>query len=241
MPEEQKPEFEEELVQVENDDRIKLSDVLSAILEFNADPHNEEKYDRVQELMNSIVVRERLTLMEKDVALVAVLNRIPEEAKNDAATAAVTLELAKYFDALLKYAVNLKIDVPYSALDIAVYDALEAFGFGDYMRRFCEKDYAKLCGMIDNSLDFRNIDKIVRIAALFSDENMKEFKETVAALKTELTPERLAQMKALVAAGDPAWEALRGTMMESAVENAMMQDTQTLNEEPAPETPKGGK
>lgn len=231
MPKEKQLDTKEEKVVEEEDDRIKLTELLSAILEFHGDSTNEEKYDRVQNMIESITVRERLTIMEKELALVEILNALPEEDKGDAASETIDLELGRYFHGLLKYATNLNIDLNYSLLDIAVYDALEAFGLGDYLRKYCGKDYSALCGLVNDALNFRNIDKIVGIAALFSDENMKSFKETVNSLKTELTPERLAQMKAIVAEGDPAWTALKETVTEQAVENALVMDTQKLEEE----------
>lgn len=225
------PEQENKAVVGEIDDgRIRLTSILSAALEFNAEPQNEEKYDAVQTLIQSIIVRERLTLLEKEMALVEILNAIPEDGKDDAAVATIGLELARYFHGLLKYATNLRIDVDATMLDASVYDVLEAFGLGEYLRNFCRSDFDVLCGLVNDALNFRNIDKIVGISALFSEENMKSFQETVTALKTELTPERLAQMKAIVTEGDPAWSALRETVAEKAVENAMVADAQLLTE-----------
>lgn len=214
-----------------NDGNVRLTEILAAILDFNANPTDEEKYDKVQSLIEGIIVRERLTLMEKELSLVEILNSIPEDSKGDAASEVVNLEIGRYFYGLLKYATNLTIDINGALLDIAVYDALEAFGFGEYLRRFCGKDYKILCGLVNDALNFRNIEKIVGISALFSEENMKSFKETVESLRTELTPERLAQIKSVVAEGDPAWIALKETVTEAAVENALASDVGKLKEE----------
>lgn len=232
--EEKKVEAEEaqaETPAIDENGNVRLSGILIAALRFNRDPQDQGLCEAVQELINAIVVRERLTLMEKTVALVEIMNAIPEDAKDDAVDAAISLELARYFHGLFKYAANLNVDLNLSLLDTSVYDVLEAFGFSEYLLRFCAKDYEVLKDFVNDALNFRNIDKIVRVAALFSDENMKSFKETVQALKTELTPEKIAQMKALVAEGDPAWQALKETVTDAAVENALLQDVAALEGE----------
>ena len=214
-----------------DDGNVKLTQILAAALEFHADPQNERKYDRVNDLINAIVVRERLPLMEKDVALAEMLAAIPDEDKDDVASAAIHLELARYFLGLCRYAVNFKIDLNYALLDAAVYDVLEAFGFGAYLKRFCGADYNALCGMLGDAINFRHIDRIVGMASLLTEENLKTFKDAVASLNKELTPERLAQMKAFIAEGDPAWQALKETVTETVVENALLEDLRALSSE----------
>lgn len=231
LPEEKKIAAEEtEAAEEEKDDgKIKLTEILAAALDFNAHPQDEEKYDHVNELVNAISVRERMPLMEKDIALAEMLAALPADAKEDAALGAVHMELVRYFFGLLKYAVNLKIDVNYALLDASVYDVLEAFGVGAHIRKFCGEDYANLCLLLNDAINFRHIDRIVEMSALFSDENMEAFKTAVLALKTELTPEKLAQMKAFIAEGDPAWQALKETVTDTAVENALLQEIRELN------------
>lgn len=209
---------------------IKLSEIIFAIVEFNGDPQNEEKYNKIVNYINAISVRERIPIREKNIILAEILTAIPADDKDDAAELAIRLELARYFFGLMKYATNLRVDISTVLLDSSVYDSLEVFGLSSRLKKFCGEDYASLCALLQDTINFRHINEIVSMASLFSEENMKDLKETVVALKTELTPEKLAQMKAIVTEGDPAWTALRETVAEKAVENALMTDVQLLAE-----------
>ena len=56
------------------------------------------------------------------------------------------------------------------------------------------RDYARFEHMVDNALNFSNIDKILTFSSNFDPENIQKFVDTVADLKDQLTGEKLKQM-----------------------------------------------
>ena len=190
---------------------ILLSDILEKCLDFRQEPA-EEKYKEIEAMIAKIDVRERLTLAEKGLAVMNVLNSIKDN--SNALECAFELESGLFFKGTLSYTVNLKIDIPASLMNIETYDLLITFGLEDRILSFCGADYARMRKMLDDAVNFSNLFKLVDSTKLISGENIAELQITLQGLKDMLTLDKIRELKGVMVETEPAWTELKNTIGE---------------------------
>jgi len=199
-------------------EHIKLSDIIHACLDFKLNP-SEEAEEEINRYINQLEVKTYLPLTNKEFATICILGCIPEKA--DAGEAALNIEAGKVFYGILQYVVNLDIDISYGLIAPAMIDALYEFGVIDYILDFCEKDIERLWKMLDEILTFANIQKIVEIPNLMSDEKLEEVAKAIKDFRTELTPEMLERLKTISTNVSDEFQTLKETVA-TTVHDAVM-------------------
>jgi hypothetical protein len=192
---------------------ILLSDILEKCLDFRQNP-TEETYAEIAGMIAKIDVRERLTLAEKGFAVMSVLDAV--KSNSNALECAFELESGFFFKGTLSYALNLKIDIPATLMNIETYDLLITFGLEDRILNFCSVDHARLRKMLDDAVNFSNIFKLVDSTKLISGENIAELKTTLNTLKDTLTLDKIKELKGLMVETEPVWTELKKTIGEEA-------------------------
>lgn len=204
------------------EEKIKLSEIVYLGLQLRNEP-SEETLKRVNEILNALQVASYKKMSDKYVALIDVITMMAsDEGGLSLANLTVDLECAKIEYGLLPYILNLEDDIK-GQVDVVVCDILYELGFIDAILGHVEiaRDYARFEHMVDNALNFSNIDKILTFSSNFDPENIQKFVDTVADLKDQLTGEKLKQMADISLAGSPDWEVFQKTVAEQIVENIL--------------------
>jgi hypothetical protein len=220
-----------------NDGKIKLSGLISTLAAFEANPMGdaEKAYNNLLAKLNITPYR-RLT--DKAASAIQILNSITADNTLDYV---IDIACAEFAYGLLPYIVNLEDDLTgkiladkdgkplldggkkaaLSLIDPALYDLADRIGFTDYVRSHCEADYAELCHMVDRALNWRDVDKMVKLADDVSPEKMDETIKAIRAFKGSLSPEELKSMAQIASAADPAWLATKAAVADASAEAAM--------------------
>lgn len=206
-----------------------LMDLLQKCLDFRDSPQNEELYKEIESMVMAINFRERLTLAEKAVVAMTTLNSV-ESLDLNPVECAFQIETALFFNGLCLYMTNITNDLPLSLQTMEVYDVLVTFGVEDRALEFCGADYQRLRRMVEESFNFSNIFRLVKAAKDISPEGIEKLREVLTGFQKELTPERIRELRTLIVDADPTWKALKETIGEEAVSNAMLANSQHLKE-----------
>lgn len=217
-------------------EKIKLSDIIMAYLDFKEKP-SEQTEKGMTGYRQYLQIREYLPLLDKQVAMALILDKVLPQEK-DAVATQMNLEIATTVYGLLGYAVNLENDLGYEALlNSAIYDALYESGFVDYLLQYCGADYARLKDMIAGACNFSNIFKITEVAALMSPENLNEFIKVTKELDLAISSDKVKELARIYEASDPDKAALVEAFRAAAVNKVMTKVTKATDEPVAPAVP----
>lgn len=208
-------------------DKISLMEIIQKCLDFREAPWNEELYKDIEATIARIDVRERLSLAEKAVVAMTVVGKVDSKDFNPV-ECAFQIETELFFHGLCLYMTNLDSDIPQALQTMEVYDLLATFGLEDRALQFCGKDFQRLRHMIEESVNFSNIFRLVETASSFSPEGVDKLKGVLEGLKTELTSEKIRELRGLLVEADPAWKALRETLGEEAAGARLVSDVAAM-------------
>ena len=197
--------------------KIKLSEILKAYINFKDHP-DEEHWKKVSELISELKIREYLPLLDKQLALTIILNKIEYQDK-DAVATQMNLEIAKVIYGLLAYCINLENDLGFEALlNGFVVDSLYNCGLVGSILDICEKDYTLLCDMVQSTINFSNIFRITETMTLFSPEKLEELKQTTEELRQiTLSSDKIDKLVKIFEANDPKTMALMEALEASSL------------------------
>lgn len=207
------------------EDKIKLSEILKSYIAFKDDPSNEEKYKNLTAYQDKLQVREYLPMLDKQLVLTLMLTKIENQDK-DAVATQMNLEILKIIYGLMAYCINLENDLGFEALlNSFVVDALYASGIVGYILDFCESDYKLLCDMVQGTINFSNLFRIVDTMSLFSEEKLEELRKTTEDLrKLTLSSDKIDKLVKIFELNDPrtmaTLEAMEAAAVASAIHNA---------------------
>ena len=210
----------------ENEEKIKLSDILEKCLEFRQNP-TEDAFKEAGKIIAMVDVRERLSLAEKGLSLISMLEGVKDN--DNPIECAFDLTAGFFFKGLLSYATNLLIDIPQTMMNIETYDLLVALGFEDHMLKYCEKDVRALRKMLDDAVNFSNLYRLVNVSKLISPEGVAELDKVIRDLKETLSIEKIRELKGLLVESDPAWSALKESVGEDIVFAKTVDDVAKLD------------
>lgn len=199
--------------------KIKLSDLLGTCLEFKQKPtvENEKK---IHTLISQFQIATYIPLKQKEIILIIILNNCTTK-DLDAVTTEMNLVVAKTIYGMLSYVVNLENDLEFAAFDAGAIDLLYEMEIIDNVLKFCSADYNRLEKMIEETMNFSNLVRLANLANLMAPENIDKFTQTILDMKTELTPERLDNLKSLASSGSPEWAALKETVVDEVLGRVM--------------------
>ena len=223
--------------------KIKLTSLLEACLDFTRDPSPANEL-KVAEIANLFAYREYIPLIEKQIQVAAIIGGIPGD-EYDALVCENWLVMGKVIHGILPYVVNLENDLDKGAMTPAVVDLLYNMNIVDSILEHCEKDYKRLEKMVDDTMNFTNLFRLVQSVELLDPSKLDEFMKELREMKQELTPEMLANLKSLAVSASPEFAALKEAVADEAIGKAMegdfnfatkpVEDKQEPKEEQKPE------
>lgn len=211
---------------------IKLTEVLTAILDFKKEP-SEEKDEKIRGYMQKLQIIPYLSMNRKMVCAAIITANI-FNVERDAAESAEHLTIAETMYGMLEYCVNLENDLESYIVDEVIYDALYEFGFMDYVFKYCGADFKRLCDLVDKMINFTNIYKIVETADYFKSDNIDALTKQLEAARKELTPEMLSDMKSILNGQSPEWKALKESVGDEALGKVLDKDIDSLTKTSVP-------
>lgn len=206
------------------EEKLKISDYLILCCEFEEDPSNEQKQQKIVEFLSKIVVKEYIPLKEKNIIMIHILSSLKKD--YDAAGVSAMLEMFKIEHALLSYGVNIENDFGVFASLYHAYDMIMQYGLYDILYKSCGKDYKYLCNMIDSALNISNIYRLLETAELFNEENYNEWLASMREMQDVLKIEDIKSLIALTQSYTPEEEEMLKIMRQEALErvNSEMRD-----------------
>lgn len=206
--------------------KIKLTDLLGVCLDFTRDPSTKNSV-KLTEMSAKLECREYLPVENKRLALILILNTVKSET-NDPVDLEVALYVGKIVYGLMAYVVNLENDLMGAALQPEIVDLLFETGIAGEVLSKCEADYNRLCEMVQGSLNFSNIFKIVQVTELYDNESLDKLVEEIKNTKKEFTPEMLQNLKDIVKESSTEFQTIKEGLIESTLDKIMDADFDTL-------------
>lgn len=204
---------------MEEKEYLKLSDLLDLITKFREEP-SEEKMGEIKKFVEQFQVKEYMPLEQKRVCAEVVVYQL-NKTKGSSVDIQTELIARSAIFGLLLYVVNLVNDVAEKIKLTEVYDALSEFGIIDYILDFCYNDYCRFEKIVSGAINFSNILGMMEIIKEIEPANIEELIKTVNDFKTELTTEKIKDLKSILNGTSPEWEEFRKEMEGEALSVAL--------------------
>lgn len=201
-------------------EQLLLSDYLIACINFEKDP-KEENEKVIQDFLNKLSIKGYIGHKEKEMNMMTTLTTLPEE--YDAVATAGQYNISKIVYGLFPYATNLINDVSLATLTFYAVDCFYNYGLVDAILQYCEKDYRRWEKMVDDSLRFDGIFKMLSTLSLLDSTEYDKWMEMMKDLKQEFTPEMMKALSNLAVEGSGSIEDLKKEIAEAALEHAQEQ------------------
>lgn len=214
----------------DKDGNFLLSGILNLCAEFYYN-NDKESYNKIQEIKKQLQIKPYLSLADKGKLVVPILAQAKIVDENEVIMA-IHIEVGKVIIGLLDgYCVNLINDLDLTSLQLNIVDLLYQTDLIDYILKFCEKDYNRLCDLVDRSLNFSHIFNILNAFDLLDPKNMDEFNKNIEAINTKITPENVEFLKALLKKGNKDFDHMLDDITTATVDNVLHGDKKEKNEE----------
>ena len=200
-------------------EKIKLTELLEACLDFKKEPTPKNEL-AIKTIVNRFVIKEYLPMNEKFVQIALILNTVTSD-ELDPLEAETWLSIGKIVYGILAYVDNLENDLNRLSLSGAIVDLLYEMGVIDGVLSHCEKDYLRMEKMLEETINFTNIFRIVETTSMLDSASIDNFVKEIHSFKNDLTPETLEKLKSIVNASDPAFQSLKEILVDQALSKAM--------------------
>lgn len=192
-----------------------IHEVLAAAAEWAQNPENADAAEVLENIKNSLVIKDYMPLKQKELCLNKMLMDIYIE-KDNADAFSIGTETAMLFDCLLGYVVNLDQDIDTLFKDVEFYDLLYISGIADYILGFCQIDYNRLEKMAERMISYDNLKNLVEVIDMASPDTVKELTEEFKKFRTDTKPDMLKHLSDIMAGNDPLLTRTKKTMEDGA-------------------------
>lgn len=208
-------------------EQLLLSDYLIACINFEKDP-KEENEKVIHDFLNKLVIKGYMSHKDKEMNMMSVLTTIPEE--YDAVATAGQYGISKLVYGLLPYATNLVNDIQLPALTFYAIDCFYTYGLVDTITKYCGADYNRWEKMVDDSIRFDGVYKMLNTLALLDSAEYDKWVKTMKEMKQEFTPEMIKAISTLATDGAGSIEQIKESLSEAALEHANNELKDKLNQ-----------
>lgn len=198
-------------------EQLLLSEYLIACINFEKDP-SEDNEKVIHDFLNKLVIKGYMNHKDKEMNMMTVLSTIPEE--YDAVATAGQYTISKLVYGLLPYATNLSNDIQLPTLTFYAIDCFYTYGLVDTIMKYCSIDYNRWEKMVDDSIRFDGVYKMINTLALLDSAEYDKWIKTMKDMKQEFTPEMIKAVSALATEGTGGIEKIKESLSEAALEHA---------------------
>lgn len=192
-----------------------IHEVLAAAAEWAQNPENADAAEVLENIKNSLVIKDYMPLKQKELCLNKMLMDIYVE-KDSVDSFSIGTEISMLFDCLLGYVVNLNQDIDTLFKDTEFYDLLYISGIVDYILGFCQTDYNRLEKMVEKMISYDNLKDLMETIDMASPDTVKELTEEFKRFRTDTKPDMLKHLGDIMAANDPLLTRTKKTMEDGA-------------------------
>ncbi len=201
---------------------IDIVKVLETCADFLTEPTNKEYESAFNELKSNIVIRQYLSVSEKEMVLQKTILDI-KQSDESPFSYVINTEISLTFNALLAYT-NIDSEILDAAKDPQFYDLLWQSGLCDYILQYCQRDYDRLCDMVFHMLSYENLFVLVDELKGLNSEDIARLTDEFKMFRLETKPESLIALGNIAASSDPLLTTIKASV-ESAAYDAISQDS----------------
>lgn len=158
---------------------IKLEDVINTCLSY----HNQEiTREEFQEFMNKIYIKKYLPISTKSLLINYILLSDDFLGIIEESVLSIEIELKKFYRIMLAYT-NISTENSDNLMTMTNYDLLMMY-LGDIIEDFCKNDYNRTISMLENTINFANINNLMEQKSLILTDSKDINDELKEAFKT---------------------------------------------------------
>lgn len=202
------------LIQTEQNSKLKIEEILLAAAEFLQNPNDEEKINAFEEIKRNTTVRAFLPIAAKMIILerlIRDINLFPDEIYDFAGA----FEICSTFDAILSYT-NVDLNFDPILKDYEYYDILWQSGYCDYVLDFCKRDYERLINMAWQMIDYNNLKQLLDALSRIDSSAIENLGKKIDKIKTEINPEIIKNLSNIVAGNDSLLTGIKNEIEQKA-------------------------
>lgn len=200
-----------------------IGEILAICANMLTDPANEEYTKIYDDMLKDLVIRAYLPLEQKELVLRKALIDV-RTVDDESYHFTTALEIAKLFDILLAYVVNIDLDIESLWKDYEFYDILWVAGVPDYILQFAGADYARCEKMMDSTLSFDNIKQLLQEIKDTSPEEIAKLTQAFDRFALNTNPDVLKALGNMMANEDPLVNEIKNGVMDAAYQAAQNAD-----------------
>ena len=212
---EEKIEQTEQSVEQTEQKEFTIGEVLATCANMLSEPENEEYAKAYDDMLKNFVIRSYMPLEQKELLLrkaIIDVRTIDDESYHFT----TGLEIAKLFDILLAYVVNIDPNIESLWKDYEFYDILWVAGVPDYILSFVAPDYARCEQMMDATLSFDNIKQLMKEIQQTSPEEIEKLTSAFERFTLDTKPEVFKAMGDMMANEDPLVHEIKEAVLDGA-------------------------
>lgn len=200
-----------------------IGEILAICANMLTEPENEEYTKAYDEMLKNLVIRAYMPIEQKELVLRKALIDI-RTIDDESYHFTTGLEIAKLFDILLAYVVNLDNNIESLWKDYEFYDILWVAGVPDYILQFAGADYARCEKMMDSTLSFDNIKQLLQEIKDTSPEEIAKLTQAFDRFALNTNPDVLKALGNMMANEDPLVNEIKNGVMDAAYQAAQNAD-----------------
>lgn len=200
-----------------------IGEILAICANMLTEPENEEYTKAYDEMLKDLVIRAYMPIEQKELILRKALIDI-RTIDDESYHFTTGLEIAKLFDILLAYVVNLDNNIESLWKDYEFYDILWVAGVPDYILQFAGADYARCEKMMDSTLSFDNIKQLLQEIKDTSPEEIAKLTQAFDRFALNTNPDVLKALGNMMANEDPLVNEIKNGVMDAAYQAAQNAD-----------------
>ena len=204
---------------------MNLEEVLNICDLFIKNPQEQKVVEKYNEMLKNMTIRAYLPIQEKVVALIRMMIDSDKDIDVPEAFFTTNLEIACCFDGLLSYT-NINQSINIECKNYENYDLIYQSGLADYILEFCGKDYDRLVRMMERTLSYQNLMELVQSIREVDIGGLSEVTEKIRKIKDEVDPEVIKNIADIARMNDPAFNNLKDTIDNEAVDKAFEKKTE---------------
>lgn len=200
-----------------------IGEILAICANMLTEPENEEYTKAYDEMLKNLVIRAYMPIEQKELVLRKALIDI-RTIDDESYHFTTGLEIAKLFDILFAYVVNLDNNIESLWKDYEFYDILWVAGVPDYILQFAGADYARCEKMMDSTLSFDNIKQLLQEIKDTSPEEIVKLTQAFDRFALNTNPDVLKALGNMMANEDPLVNEIKNGVMDAAYQAAQNAD-----------------
>lgn len=215
---------------IEDKENIKINEILEICANYINNTQNEEYVNEYKDMINSLVIRSYIPIAQKEILLRKALIDV-KTVDTESYHFTTALEIAKTFDILLGYIVNLDQDINALWKDYDFYDILQLADIPGKILDFAAEDYYKCEQMLSDCLHFDNIKELLQSVNLASADEIQQLTKAFENFTLNTNPDILKQYNDILATEDPLLHVVKNSVEEVALKTVNAINTKQQNED----------